>query len=56
MDKDRSIPKNSTLGNRNKSQETAWHLEELQAVGHVHCPDQISENHETESKRGQQTL
>ena len=54
MDKDRNIPENSIPGNRNKRQGTAWHLEELQVVGHAHSPDQKSESYELQIKKGQQ--
>lgn len=37
-----------------KNQGTAWHLEELQFVGHAQRPNHKSESYETHSEKGQQ--
>lgn len=54
MNKGRLIAENCIPGNRDKSQGTAWHLEELQVVGHAQCPNHKSESYETHSEKGQQ--
>ena len=54
MDKGRLIAENRIPGNRDKNQGTAWHLEELQFVGHAQRPNHKSESYETHSEKGQQ--